>query len=168
MSSTTLFRTLFEYKAWANQEVLATIRAFDEIQHAQDRHIAIRLLNHTYVVDRIFAAHLQRIPHDYTAVNTTETPTLDELSTAISASDQWYIDYASGLSTDALSEKLDFTFTDGKPGRMSREEMLAHVVTHGGYHQGQIGWITKLISIKPVPDPLTGYLHRFDAANRRR
>jgi uncharacterized damage-inducible protein DinB len=52
-------------------------------------------MNHTYVVDRIFAANLQRLKHDYAATNTTDTPTLEQLHSAIKTSDQWYIDYIS-------------------------------------------------------------------------
>jgi uncharacterized damage-inducible protein DinB len=147
---------------------MSAVKTFDEVQHAKERHNAIRILNHTYVVDRIFAANLQRLPHEYTATNTTETPTLDQLSTAIHESDQWYVGYVSKLSAEAMSESIDFTFSDGTLGRMSREEMLSHVATHGGYHRGQVGWITNLLSIKPPRDVFTGYLHKFEPASRRR
>ena len=46
---------LFRYKASANDEMLAAMRLFDDASPA--REIAIRVLNHTYAVDRIFAAN---------------------------------------------------------------------------------------------------------------
>ena len=62
MSETKLLTTMCLYKAWANAEILATMRQFDEQAHATERQAAILILNHTYVVDRIFAAP----EHDYT------------------------------------------------------------------------------------------------------
>ena len=56
-------------------------------------------------------------------------------------------------------ESIEFTFTDGALGRMSREEMLTHVVIHGAYHRGAIGRIMAELSITPPRDVFTRYLH---------
>jgi uncharacterized damage-inducible protein DinB len=66
-----------------------------------------------------------------------------------------------------LAEAIDFRFTDGAPGRMSREEMLLHVMIHGGYHQGQAGWLVMESSMTPPADGLTSYLRKAEAARRR-
>ncbi len=157
---------LFGAKAWANGEALTAMEGLDPASPSTE--IAIRLLNHTYVVDRIFAAHLERRSHAYTSANDSRVPSLEELSDAVKASDRWYLDYVATLDDGALAERIDFTFTDGAPGRMSRAEMLLHVITHGGYHRGQIGWIMRLNSVAPPADGLTTYLHRFEASTRRR
>jgi len=157
---------LFRYKATANDEILAAMRLFDDASPAKE--IAIRVLSHTYVVDRIFAANLTGAEPGYTSANTSHAPSLEELSEAIKTSDQWYIDYASRLDKAQLAESIDFTFTDGAPGRMSREEMLLHVTIHGGYHRGQVGWIMMGNSITPPADGLTRYLHKAEASARRR
>ena len=168
MNASPLIATLFKYKAWANIEILTALKLLDEKAHPDERHAAIRILNHTYVVDRIFAANLQRLEHGYSATNTTETPTLEELELAIKESDRWYLEYVTTLEPGALSESIDFTFTDGALGRMLREEMLAHVVLHGGYHRGAIGRILAQLSIKPPRDVFTGFLHIAEPAARRR
>ena len=167
MSEVQLIKTMLKYKAWANAEILKAMRLFDERIHVDERHAAIRILNHTYVVDRIFAANLRGLPHGYTATNTTETPELDNLSVAIKTTDEWYVDYVAGLGPDDLAENVKFTFTDGEPGRMSRAEMLTHVVVHGEFHRGAVGRIMTQLSIKP-PDAFTAYLHRAEPAARRR
>src|ERR1700722_1939563 len=128
VNASPLIANLFKYKAWANDEILTTMKLLEEKAHPEERHTAIRILNHTYVVDRIFAGNLQRLEHGYTATNTTDTPTLEQLELAVKKSDQWYLEYVSMLEPGALSESIDFTFTDGALGRMSREEMLAHLV----------------------------------------
>jgi uncharacterized damage-inducible protein DinB len=157
---------IFRYKAKANDEILAATRQFDEASPA--REIAIRVLNHTYAVDRIFAANLTRAEHGYTSPNPNYAPSLEELSEAIKTSDQWYIDYLSRLDEAHLAEWIDFTFTDGLPGRMSREEMLMHVTVHGEYHRGQISLIMMQNSIAPPSDGFTSFLHKAEASTRRR
>jgi putative sterol carrier protein len=67
-----------------------------------------------------------------------------------------------------LAERIDFTFTDGEPGRMSREEMLWHVAIHGAGHRGQVGWIMMENSITPPADRFTTYLHKAEASTRHR
>lgn len=167
MSELQLIKTMLKYKAWANAEILKAMRLFDERLHADERHTAIRILNHTHVVDRIFAANLRELPHGFTATNTTETPELDKLSLAMTTTDEWYVDYVVGLRPEKLAESVNFTFTDGEPGRMSRAEMLAHVVIHGEFHRGAVGRIMTQHSIKP-PDAFTVYLHGTEPAARRR
>jgi len=113
VNASPLIATLFKYKTWANDEILTTMKRLDEKAHPDERHTAIRILNRTYVVDRIFAANLQRLEHKYTANNISDTPTLEQLESAVKKSDQWYLEYVSKLETSALSESIDFTFTDG-------------------------------------------------------
>jgi uncharacterized damage-inducible protein DinB len=168
VNASPLLATWFKYKLWANGEILAAIKLLDEKAHSDERHTAIRILNHTYVVDRIFAAHLQRLEHGYAATNTTDTPMLEQLESAVKKSDQWYLEYLSNLEPSALSVSIDFTFADGALGRMSREEMLAHVVLHGSYHRGAIGRILAQLSITPPRDVFTGFLHIAEPAARRR
>lgn len=164
MSNATLV-SLFHYKAWANAELFALL-ATVPAEHAEPLRIAIRTLNHIYVVDRIFRAHLSGEARPFDATNTTETPTLDQLWMDVADTDAWYCKYAASLTPQQASEVLDFTFTDGDRGRMSREEMLLHITTHGGYHRGNVGQVLKSISIAPPRDLYTKFLHQSEPARR--
>lgn len=166
MSASTLLLSLFKYKAWANQELFAELEKLDPVAHPAERHTAIRLLNHIHVVDRIFAGHLSGQAHGYTGTNTAETPSFDALRSAVAESDRWYLAYVGGLPAEQLSQTLDFSFTDGAKGRMSREEMLAHVVTHGGYHRGAVGRIMAQLSVPPPRDIFTVFLHQSEPQRR--
>ena len=157
---------VFSYKTKANHEILAAMRQFDDASPAKE--IAIRVLSHTYSVDRIFAANMTGAEHGYTSPNPSHAPSLEELSEAIRKSDRWYIDYVSRLDQTQLAERIDFTFTDGLPGRMSREEMLMHITVHGEYHRGQISVIMMQNSITPPGDGFTSFLHKAEASTRRR
>jgi len=166
MDQVSTLERVFSYKAKANNEILAAMRQFDDASPAKE--IAVRVLSHTYAVDRIFAANLRGAEHGYSSPNPSQAPSLEELSEAIKKSDQWYIDYVSRLDEAQLAERIDFTFTDGLPGRMSREEMLMHVTIHGAGHWGQIGLIMMENSITPPGDGFTSYLHKAEASTRRR
>ena len=157
---------LFRYKAWANDELLTALAKLGG--DSPITKLAIKALSHTYVVDRIFAAHLRGQGHAYTSANLSEMPTLEDLSADIRTSDREYVDYVAALAHDRLAERIDFTFTDGAPGCMSREEMLMHVITHGVGHRGQISAVMLLNSVTPVPDGFTTYLHTVEASTRRR
>ena len=168
MSASTLLSSLFQFKAWADEELLATLQSVDATVHEGERHAAIRILNHIHVVDRIFAANLQKLPHPYTETNTPETPAPELLRVAVRETDLWYQGYVATMSQEELDEDIEFTFTDGALGRMSREEMLAHVVTHGGYHRGAVGRIMAQLAIAPPRELLTAFLHKAEPARRLR
>lgn len=166
MSELALLRSLFGYQAWANGDLFAKLDELDPNRHSQQRHSAIRLVNHAYVVGRIFAAHLTGAQHDYSASNTPDTPTLSELRAAVTVSDQWYLDYLDRVPPEDLAQRIAFRFTDGDTGSMSRQEMLMHVLTHGGYHRGEVGRLLTQLSITPPWDTFAVYLHQSDPARR--
>jgi uncharacterized damage-inducible protein DinB len=166
MSALALLRTLFSYRAWANDELLEKMESLDPVLHGEERHTALRLINHNHVVDQIFAAHLVGAKHGFLADNTPETPALEDLRAAVAASDRWYLEYLEAATPELLSESVPFVFTDGDKGCMSREEMLAHVVTHGGYHRGEVGRIMAQLSVSPPWDTFAVYLHRTEPSRR--
>ncbi len=161
----TLLR-LFRFKAWANDALLNALSKLGN--ESPITKLAVQALSHTYVVDRIFAAHLRRSRHSYTSANLSEMPTLAALSEDMRKSDLEYVDYVSTLLPDELAERIDFTFTDGAPGSMTREEMLIHVITHGVGHRGQVSAVMLLHSKPPATDGFTTYLHTAEAETRRR
>jgi uncharacterized damage-inducible protein DinB len=159
---TTLLQSLFRQKAAINEEFFAVL---DSVV-AGDRVDAIRVMNHIHVVDKIFAAHLRGEPHGFAATNTPETPTLAALCAAVRETDRWFIEHAGALTPVQLAETVAFTFTDGQHGCMSREEMLAHVITHGSYHRGEVGRMLRNMSVAPPRDLFTAYLHRTEPQRR--
>jgi uncharacterized damage-inducible protein DinB len=157
---------LFRYKAWANDELLAALATLGG--ESPITGLAIKALSHSYVVDRIFAAHLRHKAHPYASSNLSEMPVLEDLSADIRKSDREYIDYVSALDPGDMAERIDFAFTDGAPGRMSREEMLMHVINHGTGHRGQVSAVMLLNAVSPAKDGFTTYLHEAEASTRRR
>ena len=162
-----ILASLFAQKSWANRELYDAVAGVSAAEHRAERHAAIRTLNHIYVVDQIFSAHLAGEKHSYTATNTPKTPELGELDFAVAQTDAWFERHVAAITADALAERVCFQFTDGDTGAMTREEMLFHVLTHGAYHRGNVGQILKGMSVVPPRDLFTKFLHLHEPARRQ-
>ena len=159
--------TLFAQKSWTNRELFDAVASVTDEDHAAARETATRTLNHIYIVDQIFRAHLTGERHGYTATNTPETPDLGELHFAVAETDGWFEKYVATVSDATLAEKISFQFTDGDSGTMTREEMLFHVLSHGSYHRGNVGQVLKSISVVPPRDLYTKFLHISEPQRRQ-
>jgi uncharacterized damage-inducible protein DinB len=159
--------SLFAQKAWANNELFNVLATVTASEHSDVVHSAVRMLNHIYVVDRIFQAHLMGEQHGYSATNTNDTPVLDKLQFSVAETDAWFLAYVRDATPGQLAERIAFRFTDGDAGTMSREEMLLHVITHGSYHRGNVGQMLKSVSVAPPRDLYTKFLHVQEPERRR-
>ena len=132
-------RMLTRYTTWADEKLFAALEALPEGTPAAKGAgfgSMIHTLNHSLVVDLIWRGHLENKPHGFTTRNTEVLPTLADLQAAQAASDAWYIGYADALSEAAHDEMIHFNFVDGGPGKMTRGDMLLHIVNHKTYHRG--------------------------------
>lgn len=161
-----MFEALLKFKAKSNQETLEGLAKSGLDANGNEGLTAFRFMNHINVVDQIFKAHLTGSTHDFTAANTPETPSLDELRSRITELDRWYLTYVASITPEQLKEQVAFTFTDGKPGRMSREEILLHVVAHGTHHRGAVGLILLRQGVTPPAETFTRYLHEAEPSRR--
>ena len=167
MSAKTLLRSLLAYQSWANDELMEKLAGMDPSRDIEERRSAIRLMSHIHVVSRIFAAHLKGVVHGYASDNTEQTPEPAELRAAMAWSDCWYLDYLETVSEQELVEPVAFVFTDGDKGCMTRQEMLTHVVLHGGYHRGEVGRMLARVAVSPPWDTYAVHLHRVEPTRRR-
>jgi len=162
MITTELARMLVRYKAWANEIIFATVAALPEGEATRPRQSVfpnmVHTLNHLYVVDRIFQAHLEGRAHGYTARNTPTAPALAELRDAVQTLDRWYVALADRLTEPELNEMIAFQFVGGGDGAMTRGEILLHLVNHGTYHRGYVADMLNQASVKPRATDLTVYL----------
>ena len=57
-----------------------------------------------------------------------------------------------------LESVVEFAFVDdGAPGRMTRGDMLAHVITHGASHRGAIGKMLEGLGVPGASDMVTTF-----------
>jgi uncharacterized damage-inducible protein DinB len=133
-------RMLTRYNAWSNKLMFDAVAALPPGEATKERRSLfkniVHTLNHNYVIDRIWQAHLEGREHGFAARNTPDHPPLDELRRLQQQVDDWYIAWAARMTDTALSEKMHFTLIGGNRGVMTRGEILLHVVNHTSYHRG--------------------------------
>lgn len=143
MMTTRTARMLTRYNAWANRIIFESVFALPEGEALKPRQSLfknmVHMLNHNYVIDRIFQAHLEGREHGYAARNTPDHPPLDELWRLQREVDAWYIAWSDAISDAALEGTVRFTFVGGGEGAMTRAEILLHIVNHTSYHRGFVG-----------------------------
>ena len=145
---------LARYNAWADREIFDTVAALPRGEAEKQRQALFKsmigTLNHNYVVDLIWRAHIEGKKHGFTARNVVVHAGLAALREAQEAFDAWLIGWANAQSDAALAEVVDFTFIWGKKGRVSRGDMLLHIVTHTTYHRG---WVAEMFFEVPAQCP---------------
>jgi uncharacterized damage-inducible protein DinB len=155
-------RTLTRYNAWANELIFAAVAALPEGEAVKPRRSVFRnmvhTLNHNYVIDRIFQAHLEGRGHDYSARNTPDHPPLTELWRAQQELDRWYVAAYDGMDDARLNQTVSFTFVGGGEGAMTRGEILQHLVNHTSYHRGFVGQMIYDVPARPPTTDLTVFL----------
>jgi uncharacterized damage-inducible protein DinB len=158
-------RTLTRYNAWANALIFGAVAALPEGEATKPRASVFRnmvhTLNHNYVIDRIFQAHLEGRSHGYSARNTPEHPPLAELWRAQKDLDRWYVNWSDQISDAALDERVSFSFVGGGEGVMTRGEILQHLVNHTSYHRGFVAQMFYDVPARPPTTDLTVFLRDF-------
>ena len=114
--------------------------------------------DHTANVDRIFQARLLGETPELSSTIASCWPNIDALTSSMAKIDSWYLDYVRAVTPAELEEVIDFSFVDdGAQGRMSRGDMLAHVITHSASHRGAIGKMLEGIGIRGPSDMVTTF-----------
>lgn len=155
--SRSLLITLFEHKAWCNQGLVAALKAAPKDADRRQMAVIVMTFEHTAIVDQVFKARLSGGEHGFVSVVGTRVPDLDELGATTRATDAWYLDYVTNVPATELDEIVTFTFLDGDPGRMTKDEILSHVLTHGASHRGAIGKMMEGLGIAGPSDMVTTF-----------
>jgi uncharacterized damage-inducible protein DinB len=154
MSSTRSARMLARYNAWADQVLFDAVAALPPGAATQERptlfKTMVRTLNHNYLIDVIWRAHLEGRDHGFQRRDVVLHPELVELWTAQQAANAWLIDWADAQTEASLEQQVGFTLIGGNKGAMTRGEILLHVVTHHSYHRG---WVADMFFQVPAQPP---------------
>ncbi|MEO8181346.1 MAG: DinB family protein [Deltaproteobacteria bacterium] len=156
MSSSRPLPQLTRYKRWADELIFQAVQALPPGEVTRERptlfKTLLNTLNHIYVVDLVWQAHLEGRQHGISALNTVLHENVADLWRAQQTSDDWYVELSDSLSDQALCEVVPFEFLDGNKGAMSRADMLLHVVNHTTYHRG---WVADMFFQIPLRPPTT-------------
>ncbi len=156
MADARTVRRLIQYRAWADQLTFDAVAALPPGEATKERPTLFKTilgtLNHTYLIDRVWQAHLAGRDHGFPARNLVLHADLAELWAAQRAAHRWYLDYGAALPDAGFDEVVEFRFISGVAGAMTRADILTHVVNHGSYHRG---WVADLFFQVPARNPST-------------
>ncbi|WP_305817436.1 DinB family protein [Photobacterium leiognathi] len=161
-----VFSKAFQYKKWANNELLDIGERQFSILPESDATFFVRILNHTTVVDSLFISRILGEPEKFSGDNTVETPTISELRETMNQNDSWLVNYVGTASKAALKRVVSFKFVDGDTGQMSVEEILLHLLTHGSNHRGMASRVLAENNLERPKDTFTRYLHQIESSRR--
>jgi uncharacterized damage-inducible protein DinB len=149
-------RMLADYKRWANQRLFVSLAALPPGEVNKERVSVFKnmigTLNHLYVVDCIWRAHLEGRGHGFKTSHDLLHPELAELHQAQKDIDRWYCDWSERQTDASLDKPVEFSFVSGESGTMSAGAILMHVVNHASYHRG---WVIQMYFEIPVMPPVT-------------
>jgi uncharacterized damage-inducible protein DinB len=149
-------RMLADYKQWANQRLFDNLALLPPGEVEKERagvfKNMIGTLNHIYVVDCIWQAHLEGRGHGFKTSHDLVHPELAVLRLAQQDVDRWYCNWSARQTDASLDKPVRFTFVSGESGTMSAGAMLMHVVNHASYHRG---WVIQMYFDIPAMPPMT-------------
>lgn len=155
-------RLLTRYNAWTNKLMFDAVAALPEGEATKARQTLFRsmvhTLNHNYVIDRIWQAHLEGRDHGYDARNTKDHPPLAELWQQQQAVDDWYVAHYDAMTDAGLGETVCYTLIGGNEGSMTRGEILLHLYNHTTYHRGFVADLFYQVPVRPPTTDLPVYL----------
>jgi uncharacterized damage-inducible protein DinB len=154
------------YKAWADRRTLDAVAGINAQSFPSAMAFARQQLNHMIRVEEIFRARLLATEEPHSSTNSEVVPELADLGKRLAASNEWLQSYARSVFPAQLQGSVRFTFTDGKPGLLSREEVIFHLVNHGSYHRGAIGHALDLANASRPADTFTVFIHSAEPHRR--
>jgi len=155
---------LARYKAWADEVFLSAVSTLPDAELTAPRPIVfgslIRTLHHSCAMDYVWQCHLLGKPHGLTTRNPEHCPGLAELIEKQRTIDAWYVGYADSLAGDESAQPVEFEFIGGGAGRMSRRDIILHVVNHTTYHRGHAAGILYYLDVFPPTTDLPVFLRQ--------
>ena len=161
MTATRTARMLTRYNRWANDLIFAAVAALPAGEATKPRATLfknmVHTLNHNYVIDRIFQAHLERRS---TAIRRATRPRRrrSRSSRARSAASTTGTSPGATRSRRRARRAAEFAFVGGGQGAMTRGEMLLHIVNHTSYHRGFVADMFYQVPARPPVTDLTVFL----------
>ncbi|MEM1428348.1 MAG: DinB family protein [Pseudomonadota bacterium] len=150
------------YMAWADDVMLRTAEQLPEHVLTAERDTLFRSISgtfdHTLVVAEMFRAHLEGRSHPHRARHRARALPFPDVAAGLRAMNAHYVALAQGWTDADLAQPVHFTFVDGGPGCMSREDILLHLVNHATYHRGFVSTLLFPHRPKGASSDLTVFL----------
>ena len=123
-------RRQFAYDAWANREVLNAIRSAG----GEDKR-SLQLMSHICAAERLWLERLKQVPQSI--------PVWPELGLAqceaeADALGKLWFEHLDLITAGDVTQAITYKNSKGETWTNTIVDVLAHVMSHSGYHRGQI------------------------------
>jgi uncharacterized damage-inducible protein DinB len=123
-------RQQFAYDAWANQEVLASIRA-----NAGDNTRSLQLMSHILAAERVWLERLKQVQQSVPVWPESDLSQCE--GQAVELKKLWF-EYLDLVTAGDISLTITYKNSKGEVWTNTIADILTHVVMHSAYHRGQI------------------------------
>jgi uncharacterized damage-inducible protein DinB len=141
-------RKEFVYNAWANREVLETIRAA-----GGESARSMQLMSHILAAERVWLERLRQLPQSAPVWPDRD---LASCETECSKLEREWHEYLELATAGDLLQSISYKNTKGEAWTSTILDVLTHVIVHSAYHRGQIA--SHMRSIGQVP-AYTDFIH---------
>jgi uncharacterized damage-inducible protein DinB len=141
-------RRQFAYNAWANEEVLKTLRSAG----GEDAR-SLQLMSHILAAERVWIERLKQVPQ---SVPVWPQSDLVKCEAEASALAQLWSDYLNGMNDSGLSRAASYKNSKGETWSSTVGDVLTHVAMHSAYHRGQIASHMRASGMTPA---YTDFIH---------
>jgi len=148
MNAVERFTRLFAYDAWANHEVLASLRA---AQLAPAR--SLQFIAHVLASERLW---WERLEGKGQSVPVWPEFTMAESGNLAADLAQSWKTYLAARSENDLEQSVTYRNSKGETWSSRKDDILMHVVMHSAYHRGQIATDMRGAGLTPA---YTDFIH---------
>lgn len=142
------FIRLFAYDGWANQEVLAGMRAAKTpLPRAR------QLMAHIFASERLWMERLEQKPQ---TLPVWPELTADECERQATVLPALWKDYLAGSSEADLARPVTYQNSKGETWSSRKDDILMHLITHSAYHRGQVAAAVRAAGFTPA---YTDFIH---------
>jgi uncharacterized damage-inducible protein DinB len=120
----------FDYDGWANREALASIKTADTPPPR-----AQKIMAHIIAAEWLWMARLKM---EKSPMAVWPELGLEQCEAQMAVLPLRWQNYLSKLTSEQLSQPINYTNTKGESFANSIEDILMHVLMHSAYHRGQI------------------------------
>lgn len=141
-------RRLLSYDEWANQEVLAGLKAASPTPQRP-----VKLLAHIFAAERLWLERIQSTPQ---TLPVWPEFSLDQCSVQAQEMPMLWERFLSSVDQQGLERSITYRNTKGEPWSSKVEDIVLHVAMHSAYHRGQIASDMRAAGLTPV---YTDFIH---------
>src|ERR1700682_345340 len=142
-----------QYNQWAHKRLLYLINTLSVKQHHETIPSSFDSLYKT--VFHIWGAEslwLARLKQETVKISGDQfNGSMENLSKALEAVDQKWVDWFTGKEDSQLTEKIHYTNMAGQAFHQPYDLLLTHIFNHNTYHNGQLVTMLRAMAVDKIP-----------------